>query len=114
MRVQCSDRMRRCTTTLSSLATTPAGGVALTAQRPERSIHSGAEVRAAGAELLAATERLVRMDFYTEQEVAVTAKFMGYDLLRISDGYRLTRDMDFEQEIIEADSLEMIADFLKQ
>jgi hypothetical protein len=80
----------------------------------ERSSHFGAEIRAAGAEPRAATERLVRMDFYTEQEVAVTAKFMGYDLLRMSDGYRLTRDMDFEQEIIEADSLEMIADFLKQ
>jgi hypothetical protein len=60
-----------------------------------------------------AVEGFCRMRFYTEHEVAVAAKFMGYDLFRISDGYRLTRDLEREQEIIEADSLEMIADFLK-
>jgi hypothetical protein len=49
----------------------------------------------------------------TEHDVAVAAHFMGYDLLRSPEGYVLKRDWHYEAEIIEADSLEMIADFLK-
>jgi hypothetical protein len=53
------------------------------------------------------------MTLLTEHDVAVAAHFMGYDLLRSPDGYVLKRDWHYEAEIIEADSLEMIADFLK-
>jgi hypothetical protein len=49
----------------------------------------------------------------TEHDVAVAAHFMGYDMWRSAEGYVLRRDWHYEAEIIEADSLEMIADFLK-
>jgi hypothetical protein len=48
----------------------------------------------------------------TEQEVAVAASFMGYDLWRGPDCYLLKREWHSEQEIIEASSLELIAEFL--
>ena len=48
----------------------------------------------------------------TEQEVAVAASYMGYDLWRGPDGYVLKREWHSEQEIIEASSLELIAEFL--
>jgi hypothetical protein len=50
---------------------------------------------------------------FTEQEVAVIASYMGYELLRGPKGYLLKRDHGFEIEIVEAASLELIADFLK-
>jgi hypothetical protein len=49
----------------------------------------------------------------TEEEVRAAAKYMGYDLSTVPNGYRLTRDHDREREIIIATSLELIADFLK-
>jgi hypothetical protein len=53
------------------------------------------------------------MTTLTEHDVAVAARFMGYDLLRSPEGYVLKRAWHYEAEIIEADSLETIADFLK-
>jgi hypothetical protein len=52
------------------------------------------------------------MTSVTEHEVAVAASFMGYDLFRGPEGYLLKREWHNEQEVIEADSLELIAHFL--
>ena len=49
----------------------------------------------------------------TEEEVRAVAKYMGYDLSKVSNGYQLTRDHDREKETIVASSLDLIADFLK-
>jgi hypothetical protein len=38
---------------------------------------------------------------------------MGYELLKAEDGYLLQRDWRNEREIIEASSLELIAEFLQ-
>jgi hypothetical protein len=54
------------------------------------------------------------MMLVTEQEVALAAHYMGYDLLKMPKGYALRRDRDPRgAEIIEASTLELIADFLK-
>jgi hypothetical protein len=57
--------------------------------------------------------RFVCMTPVNEKEVAYTAHFMGYQLLRGDDGYALLREYRSEQKLIEASSLEAIADFLK-
>jgi hypothetical protein len=50
----------------------------------------------------------------TEEEVAVSAHYMGYRLSRLPGGYQLSRARPREEpEIIIASSLELIADFLK-
>ncbi len=50
----------------------------------------------------------------TEQEVAVVASFMGYELIKIPCGYVLKRDRNpLDPEIVQASTLENIADFLK-
>ena len=50
----------------------------------------------------------------TEREVAVAASHMGYDLIKMPDGYALKRDWNpRDPEIVVADTLELIADFLK-
>ena len=56
---------------------------------------------------------LIPMTPLTEYDVAVAAHFMGYDLWRGPEGYVLRRDWHYESEVVEADSLELIADFLK-
>ena len=48
----------------------------------------------------------------TEFEVAEAASFMGYDLLRGPKGYVLKRQWHHEEEIVEASSLGLIAEFL--
>jgi hypothetical protein len=48
-----------------------------------------------------------------ESEVQLVARYMGYELSRVVDGYRLTRDHHHEHEVIIASTLEHIADFLK-
>jgi len=52
-------------------------------------------------------------DTVTKRQVAFTAHFMGYQLLRCDDGYALLRQNHNEQELIEASSLETTIDFLK-
>ena len=50
----------------------------------------------------------------TEGEVAVFASYMGYDLIKMPDGYALWRDWNpRDPDIVVADTLERIADFLK-
>jgi hypothetical protein len=50
----------------------------------------------------------------TEFEVAVAASYMGYDLIKLPDGYVLKRDWNpHDPDIVVADTLERIADFLK-
>jgi hypothetical protein len=49
----------------------------------------------------------------TEKEVAHAAHFMGYRLMVSDEGYALLRDTRSDQKLIEAPSLEAIADFLK-
>ena len=49
-----------------------------------------------------------------EDEVAVAARFMGYDLIKIPHGYVLKRDWNpRDPEIRSANTLELIADLLK-
>jgi hypothetical protein len=48
-----------------------------------------------------------------EIEVQLVAHYMGYELCRVEEGYQLTRDHHHEPEVIVADTLERIADFLK-
>jgi hypothetical protein len=56
--------------------------------------------------------RFFDMTPITEQEVAVIAHYMGYDLSRFG-GYQLSRVRPREEpEIIVASTLELIADFL--
>jgi hypothetical protein len=50
---------------------------------------------------------------FTEQEVAVVASYMGYELVRVPEGYFLMRDYRNETELVQAHSLEHIAEFLK-
>jgi hypothetical protein len=50
---------------------------------------------------------------FTEQEVAAVASYMGYELLRSPTGYFLKRDYRNQRELVEASSLEHIAEFLK-
>lgn len=50
---------------------------------------------------------------FTEQEIAVVASYMGYELVRGPKGYVLKRDYRHETELVEASSLEHIAEFLK-
>ena len=57
--------------------------------------------------------RFVGMRPVTEHEVAEAASFMGYDLWRGPHSYLLKRQWRNEEEIIEATSLEQIAEFLK-
>lgn len=49
-----------------------------------------------------------------EEDVRIAAKYMGYDLSKVPHGYQLTRDLDRQQEIVVATTLELIADFLKR
>jgi hypothetical protein len=50
----------------------------------------------------------------TEVEVAIAASYMGYDLIKLPDGYVLKRDWNpHDPDIVVADTLERIADFLK-
>ena len=53
------------------------------------------------------------MTALTEFDVAEAAHVMGYDLWRGPEGYVLRRDWHNEAEIIEAESLELIAHFLR-
>jgi hypothetical protein len=48
-----------------------------------------------------------------EEDVRTAAKVGGYDLSKVPHGYQLTRDHDWQQEIVVATTLELIADFLK-
>ncbi len=49
----------------------------------------------------------------SEYEVAQAASFMGYELWKGPEGYLLRREWHNEEEVVEACSLELIADFLK-
>jgi hypothetical protein len=49
----------------------------------------------------------------TEIDVAQAAYWMGYHLLKGPEGYALLRENSTDKEILEAESLEAIADFLK-
>jgi hypothetical protein len=49
-----------------------------------------------------------------EHEVACVAHFMGYELIRCSDGYLLARKYaSADSEVVKAPTLEAIADHLK-
>jgi hypothetical protein len=48
----------------------------------------------------------------SEEDVRTAAKLQGYRLTRCPGGYQLTRDHGREQEIVIADKLELLAEFL--
>ena len=48
-----------------------------------------------------------------EQEVAVVAHFMGYELMRGPDGYTLSRRYGADTEVVKAPTLEEITKHLK-
>lgn len=48
-----------------------------------------------------------------EYEVACVAHFMGYELVRCSDGYVLARKYGVQSEIVKAATLDEITEHLK-
>lgn len=54
------------------------------------------------------------MEQLTEKEVAMVAYFMGYSMMKGENGYALHRKSDaLTVDVVEAESLEELAHFLK-